>query len=162
MGKFTLRPLENSDSDWVTQRMIESWGAETVVAHATIYHPAQLPGFAALDGEEIIGLLTYTIAATDCEIVTLNVWRAGSGVGTALIETVKEAAVREGCLRLWLITTNDNLHALRFYQRRGFVISAIHINAVEKSRLLKPEIPLTGENGIPIRDEIELEIWIKK
>ncbi len=160
MGKFSLRPLEPEDSDWVTQRMIESWGAETVVVHETIYHPAQLPGFTARDGEGIIGLLTYTIEAAACEIVTLNAWRAGAGVGTALIDAVKQAAIREGCKRLWLITTNDNLHALRFYQRRGFVISAIHINAMEKSRLLKPEIPLTGEDGLPIRDEIELEMWI--
>jgi ribosomal protein S18 acetylase RimI-like enzyme len=157
MGKFSLRPLENTDSDWVTQRMIESWGAETVVAHETIYHPAQLPGFKAQDGEEVLGLLTYHFEAAGCEIVTLNAWSAGRGVGTALIEAVKQAAVREGCQRLWLVTTNDNLHALRFYQRRGFVISAIHINALEKSRLLKPEIPLSGEDGIPIRDEIELE-----
>ena len=158
MGKFTLRPLENTDSDWVSQRMVESWGAEAVVAHGIIYHPARLPGFKAQDGEEVLGLLTYHFEAAGCEIVTLNAWSADRGVGTALIEAVKQAAVREGCRRLWLITTNDNLHALRFYQRRGFVISAIHINALEKSRLLKPEIPLTGEDGIPIRDEIELEM----
>ena len=30
-------------------------------------------------------------------------------------------------------------------------------NAVEKARLLKPEIPSIGLNGIPIRDQIELE-----
>jgi len=162
MGKFSLRSLENTDSGWVTQRTIESWGAETVIVHGTIYYPARLPGFAAQDGEETIGLLTYTIEAADCEIVTINAWRAYAGVGTALIEAVKQAAIRAGCKRLWLITTNDNLHALRFYQRHGFVISAIHINAVEKSRLLKPEIPLTGEDGIPIRDEIELEMWILK
>ena len=107
MGKFGLRPLEPKDSDWVTQRMIESWGAETVVVHETIYHPAQLPGFAAQDGEEVIGLLTYHYEAASCEIVTLNAWRAGRGVGTALIEAVKQVAVREGCRRLWLVTTND-------------------------------------------------------
>jgi len=61
---------------------------------------------------------------------------------------------------MFLITTNDNTHALRFYQNRNFVIAAIHINAIEKSRQLKPEIPLTGADGIPIRDEIELEMLL--
>jgi ribosomal protein S18 acetylase RimI-like enzyme len=53
---------------------------------------------------------------------------------------------------------NDNLHALRFYQKRGFVLVALHRNALEASRKLKPEIPLVGIDGIPIRDEIELEL----
>lgn len=29
---------------------------------------------------------------------------------------------------------------------------------LEEYRKIKPEIPLTGEDGIPIRDEIELEM----
>ena len=94
MGKFSLRSLENTDSGWVTQRTIESWGAEKVIVHGTIYYPARLPGFAAQDGEETIGLLTYTIEAADCEIVTINAWRAGAGVGTALIEAVKQIPVQ--------------------------------------------------------------------
>lgn len=101
---------------------------------------------------------TYHLEGEACEIVTLDAWRTGLGVGTALIETVKQVAGREKCRRLWLVTTNDNLPALRFYQRRGFVIAAVHLNAIEKDRRLKPEIPLTGLNGIPIRDEIELEM----
>jgi GNAT superfamily N-acetyltransferase len=75
-----------------------------------------------------------------------------------LIDAVRQEAQRAGCKRLWLITTNDNLTALRFYQRRGFVLVAVHRNAVELSRKLKPQIPLIGEHGIPIRDEIELEM----
>ncbi|MFP3471139.1 GNAT family N-acetyltransferase, partial [Micrococcus sp. SIMBA_144] len=62
-----------------------------------------------------------------------------------------------GCSRITLITTNDNLAALKFYQKRGFVMTAIHRNAVEKARKIKPEIPLIGNDGIPIRDEIQLE-----
>jgi hypothetical protein len=59
-----------------------------------------------------------------------------------------------------LITTNDNTAALRFWQKRGFKLLRVHRNAVEKSRKLKPEIPLTGNDGIPIRDEIELEMML--
>jgi hypothetical protein len=69
-----------------------------------------------------------------------------------------EAAGRQGCARLWVITTNDNVDALRFYQRRGFCLAAVHRGAVDRSRAsLKPEIPAVGAYGIPLRDEIELE-----
>jgi len=158
LSEFTLRPLTISDRDWVARRITESWGAETVVAHDEIYRPAELPGFAAMFEDEIAGLLTFHIQGKACEIVTLDSWREGLGVGSALIEAATQAARRVGCRRLWLITTNDNTHALRFYQKRGFVIAAIHVNALEKARRLKPEIPLIGEDGIPLRDEIELEM----
>jgi ribosomal protein S18 acetylase RimI-like enzyme len=104
--------------------------------------------------------VTYNIDVNECEIVTMNSLEEGRGIGTALINTVKQTAIAAGCKRLWLITTNDNTAALHFYQRRGFVIAAVHPNAMEESRKLKPEIPLTGNDGIPIRDEIELEMML--
>ena len=119
-----------------------------------------MPGFVAKSGDEIIGLLTYHLEGEACEVITLNSWRTGLGVGTALIEAVRQAASRENCRRLWLVTTNDNLPALGFYQKRGFVITTVHLNAIEKDRRLKPEIPLIGLDGIPIRDEIELEMML--
>jgi acetolactate synthase regulatory subunit len=49
--------------------------------------------------------------------------------------------------------------ALRFYQRRGFRLAALHAGAVDDSRArLKPEIPVTGDHGIALRDELELEV----
>ena len=142
----------------MTRHVAEHWGAEIVVAHGTLYHPAELPGFVAeLDGKAA-GLVTFHIAGDACEIVTLDSLHPGQGIGTALIEAVKAAAGAAGCRRLWLITTNDNLHALGFYQKRGFRLVAVHPGAVNEARKLKPEIPLIGNDGIPIRDEIELEI----
>ncbi len=79
------------------------------------------------------------------------------GIGTALIDAVTKVALQAGCWRVWLITTNDNLHALGFYQKRGFVLVALYRNAIEASRKLKPQIPLVGNDGLPIRDELELE-----
>ena len=157
-AQFIVRPLTAADHDWVARRTAESWGAETVVVHQTVYRPAELPGFIAEAEGEIAGLLTYHVKDEACEIVTLDAWRAGLGVGTALIEAAKQAAGEEKCRRLWLVTTNDNTAALRFYQKRGFVLSALRPNAIAGSRKVKPEIPLIGMDGIPIRDEIELEM----
>ena len=110
---------------------------------------------------ERAGLITYHTVEKSCEIVALNSLREGQGVGTSLIRAVQNMAVKQGCERVWLITTNDNTAALRFFQRRGFVLVAIHRNALDESRKLKPEIPATGMDGIPLRDEIELEMSLQ-
>ena len=160
---MNIRSITAADRDWVARHVAEIWGAEVVVAHGKIYHAAELPGFIAeMDGEKA-GLITYhiagdRIAGEACEIVTLDSLNEGRGIGTALIEAVKAVAGTAGCRRLWLITTNDNLHALGFYQKRGFRLIAVHPGAVDAARKLKPEIPLIGNDGIPITDEIELEI----
>ena len=94
----------------------------------------------------------------ECEIVSLDSARQGMGVGTMLIHNVVEEARKKDCRRIFLITTNDNLNALGFYQKRGFELVAVHRGALEKSRKIKPGIPLMGANNIPLRDEIELEM----
>ena len=160
VANIGIHPLSQSDHDWVARRTAENWGAEIVVAHGTVFRPADLPGFYAEAAGEKLGLLTYHIDGESCEIVSIEAWQEGLGIGTVLIEAARHAAIQAGCHRLWLITTNDNTNALRFYQKRGFSIAAIHINALEYSRKLKPEIPELGNDGIPIRDEIELEMKI--
>ena len=94
------------------------------------------------------------------EILSLDSLREKNGIGTALINKVIEVAKNKDCTRIKLITTNDNLSALRFYQKRGFEMARLYRNAVEESRIVKPQIPLTGEDGIPIRHEIELEMYL--
>ncbi len=159
MSGIVVRQLIASERQWAEGFVSEVWGTTTVVAHETVYHPAQLPGFVAVLEGERVGLVTYQIESSSCEVVSLASTRPGSGIGTALLAQVEEIARREGCARVWLITTNDNLDALRFYQKRGFVLIAVHRGAVERARrLIKPEIPLIGSDGIPIRDEIELEL----
>ena len=94
------------------------------------------------------------------EIVTLNVLKQREGFGRALVDEVIKKAISLNCSRVWVITTNDNTVAVKFYETMGFSTVAVHKNAVEKSRKLKPEIPLVGIDGIPITDEIELEIQL--
>jgi len=134
------------------------WGSEIVVAKSRVIRPAELDGFAAFKGKEPVGLVTYRIEGPDCEIVTIDSTSEREGIGTSLIDAAKGRVKAKGCRRLWLITTNDNLNALGFYQRRGFRLIALYPNAVEASRRLKPQIPMKAANGIPIRDELELEL----
>jgi len=157
LSGFSIRAVGSHDRDWVAGFITERWGAEFIAAHHEVYYCKDLPGFVAVQAEERIGLVTYAIAGADCEIVSLDSLRPGAGIGTALIEAVRAAAVESGCKRLWLVTTNDNMNALRFYQKRGFGLVKIHRGAVEFARQLKP-IPLIGADGIPLRDEIELEM----
>ncbi|MFN8485104.1 MAG: GNAT family N-acetyltransferase [Anaerolineae bacterium] len=158
MTDFLIRPLTASDADWVRAWIAAHWAAPYVVVHGVVYTPDNLSGFAAFEVGRVVGLITYTVADDACEIVTLDSHSGGRGVGTALVEAVVGAARAVGCRRLWLITTNDNLDALRFYQRRGFRLAAVYPGAVEAARRLKPQIPLVGDYGIPIRDEIALEM----
>jgi N-acetylglutamate synthase-like GNAT family acetyltransferase len=160
-SEIIVRPLTAADHAWVNRRIIESWGAEITVAHGEIFHPVDLPGFIAEADGKMLGLLTYHIQEKACEIVTIDSWQEGHGIGSALIEAAKSIARGKNCRRLWLITTNDNIHALHFYQKRGFTLAGIHINAIHLSRQLKPSIPMTGHDGIPIRDEIELELQLE-
>ena len=132
-----------------------------MVAHGNIYRPEQLEGFVVEDHGDWIGLLTFFIKDGECEVTSLDSLREGQGIGSILIEKALEEARARDCKRLFLITTNDNLHALGFYQKRGFEIVAIYRGAVTESRKIKPAIPLVGMNGIPLRDEIELEIRLK-
>lgn len=155
---FTVRPLAEADRAWVRKFMTKYWGDEIMVVHATVYRPHELAGFVACAEDKVVGLVTYYLAEGSCEIVTLDSLREGQGIGTKLIEAVRDVAVGAGCSRVWLITTNDNTRALRFYQRRGFQLVALHRSAVAAARNIKPNIPLTGNDGIPIRDEIELEL----
>ena len=160
MPNLSIRPLHIADREWVSQFILEHWGSNKVVSRGVVYYPQDLPGFVAVYDSEKVGLVTYNISGASCEIVTINSIRPSTGVGTALIEAVKDTAMQSGCKRLWLITTNDNLNAFRFYQKRGFVLVAVHRNALDLSRKLKPEIPLIGDDGIPLRDEIELELML--
>ncbi len=105
-----------------------------------------------------MGEITFIFSQDGCEIVTLDSVREGQGLGTKLINAVVEQVRKQHRKRIFLITTNDNLNALGFYQKRGFQLVKIHRGAVNGARKIKPSIPLIGMNNIPLRDEIELEI----
>ncbi len=159
---FAIRPLQEHDRPWVSDLLTSRWAGTDIVTRGRVHRADSLPGFAAVaDDGEPIGLVTYDVGADACEIVSLDSVMEGHGVGTALIKAVQAMASTTGCERLWLVTTNDNVRALRFYQKRGFVLAALHRDAIERSRQLKSTIPAIGADGIPIRDEIELELILR-
>ena len=139
----------------------ERWHADFVVNHGTVMRPAECPGLVArLDGERV-GLLTYNVDAQGLEVVSLDSLREGVGVGHALLDAAEAEARRQGCRRFWLVTTNDNLRALGLYQRRGMRLVALRAGAMDEARrTLKPELVEIGNDGIPLRDELELELQL--
>lgn len=157
MADFLIRHNSDEDRPFVDALMRDRWGGEAVVSRGRVSRPSELQGFIAEAAGRPIGLVTYEIRGDQCEVVTLDSLEEKKGIGTALMAAVEREARAAGCRRLWLITTNDNTRALRFYQKLGFVLAALHRGAIAESRKLKPSIALTGEDGIPIRDEIELE-----
>ena len=157
---ITVRPREPRDDGWVERLLVGRWASVRVVSLGGLFDASRLPGFVAEADGQRVGLVTYVIGDRHCEVVTLDSARAGRGVGSALLEAVKAIAVTARCRRLWLSTTNDNTPALRFYQRRGWDLVALHRNAVAEWRRLKPEMPERGREGIPLAHALELEVLL--
>lgn len=153
-----LKEIDAGSRAWVIEKL-EEWGMRLVVRKGTQVDAALLPGWVAQVSSENAALLTYQIEHGALEVVALKSWRAGAGLGSALLEAAKQKARQAGCAEVWLITTNDNLHALGFYQRRGFALRALYPNALAETRKIKPYIPEVGMDGIPLRDELELA-WV--
>lgn len=156
-----MTPVETREfppGDEAVRAFLETRSAAVVARRGELLDATARPAVVAIapDGG-IAGVLTYDVAGAECEILTLHAAAPWGGAGTALVRAVQVIAARAGCRTLWVLTTNDNVDALRFYQRRGFRLSALRPGAVEDARrTLKPQIPLTGSYGIPLRDEVEL------
>ena len=160
MTSFQIRTRTKDDEDWVGRSLELRWGSRRVVSRGRLFYPEKLDGLIAMRGGRPVGLLTFRMENRECEVVTLDSFLEGQGVGSTLLNAARDRALSQGCRRLWLITTNDNLRALGFYQKWGMKIAAVHRDAMEESRKIKPEIPAVGKNGIPLRDEIEMEILL--
>jgi N-acetylglutamate synthase-like GNAT family acetyltransferase len=148
--------LSDADKAWVQERTELLFSGNFLVSRDVVHDPTRLPGFIAVEHGERVGLTTYHLDGDLCELVSIDSLCQFMGVGTELLAAVESAARAAGCTKLWAITTNDNLDALRFFQRRGFLIATYRLGGMDRIRELKP-IPVVGYYGIPIRDEVELE-----
>ena len=156
-----LRRLTTDDLPRLRQFWNEQWSGEFVVTRGMIHRPENVEGFVVDDLGDWAGLITYKVTDNECEVISLDGLREGQGIGTMLLRKVIEEAKNRNCRRVFLVTTNDNLYALGFYQRRDFELVAVHRGAMDETRKIKPAIPVIGENHIPLRDEIELEMNLK-
>ena len=157
-GDLQVRPARDDERGFIEQRVAELWRLP-VVGLGRMHDLSAMPALVCVAGDEPLGFAAYDPSGDGtCELVVILALRPHAGVGSALLEGVAAEARRLRCRRLWLVTTNDNLDALRFYQRRGLRIAAVHPNAMDAVRALKPGLPATGSHGIPLRDLIELEL----
>ncbi len=136
--------------------MINNWGATEIILRNKIIDGTKSKGFIAEDNNKMVGFLLYDINDDICEIIALYSFVERKGIGSFLLNKIKEIATLKKCDRIVVITTNDNLIALKFYQKRGFFLSKLYCNAFDNIRKIKPNLPKLGENNIPLNDEIEL------
>jgi N-acetylglutamate synthase-like GNAT family acetyltransferase len=153
---ITVRERSSEDQEWILQVITENWGSTRIVTRGRIHDVENIGGYIAEKDGEPVGVLTFQIYGRECELISMNSLERGVGIGTALLDVLREKAKENECRGIWMITTNDNVDAMRFYQKKGFFFVNVHRDAVVAARRLKPEIPEIGLYGIPIRDEIEL------
>ncbi|HEX2415456.1 MAG TPA: GNAT family N-acetyltransferase [Thermoleophilaceae bacterium] len=151
-------PIRNEERDELRRLFVRRWGSERMVSRGRLHEPLRYPILVARHRGRLVGALSYEIRDDEMQAVTVDAFARGLGAGGALLDAAADEARRRGCGRLWLITTNDNTPALRFYQRHGMSLVALHRGALAESRRLKPEIPAVGLDGIPLTDELELEL----
>jgi RimJ/RimL family protein N-acetyltransferase len=157
-GAFKLEPISSSIRYFVDELIEKDWSGPLIAVHNTLYDTRTHPGFVAVEDGMIIGYILYFLADGDCEITVLESHSEGRGVGRALVDKILRVAKENACRRVWLHTSNDCIRAIEFYQKYGFNLRAVHLNAMDEARKLKPQIPLISSNGIPLKHEFEFEI----
>jgi GNAT superfamily N-acetyltransferase len=157
MATLRVRPLDDADRAWAEQVLRELTAGPRMVSRGRLSDSRELPGLVAEHEGRPVGLLAYEMVGGECEVVFVGAVEQGIGAGRALLDELVRRAADAGCTRAWLVTTNDNTPAIRFYQRHGWDLVALHRDAVKESRRLKPEIPERGADDIPIRHELEFE-----
>jgi len=155
--EIRIEPLQEEDQEFISDMVRDIWGEDMIVVHGETFYIQKLEGIKAVIEGQIAGFLHYQYAKEEFEILTLASHMEGYGVGSALVEAAEKLAHHKGCHLLSVVSTNNNLHALSFYQKRGFHLAALFPGKVDQSREIKPTIPKFGDNNIPIRDEIRLE-----
>lgn len=134
----------------------EAWGG-FVVSVRRSHRPADVEGLLARDGERTTGLVTWVAGGAEAEVVTLDAFPPGQGTGALLLDAAEDRLRRRGVERVWLLTTEDNLRAVRFYRRQGYRLVAVHRDAMDRVRAEKPFLGRAGQDGGPLRDLWELE-----
>ena len=153
-----IRPLAPADEEAASRLLDLEFAGRLQARLGEVHDVLALPGFVADVDGEVVAVATYAVRGRRAELAAIAVdgGHRRRGIGRALIEAVVTAATEQGAAELWLVTTNDNLDALRLYQRRRFRLEELRPGGVDAARKLKPSIPAVGRYGIPLRDELVL------
>lgn len=146
---FSIIPIRGDMRPEINRYIREEWAGPLVATRGVLHDTSQAEGFAAVDQGELLGYALYAVENAQCEILVLHSLRENQGVGRALIQAVVGVAEENRCRRVWLITTNDNIHAIRYYQRAGFALAAVHIGGIKESAQAEALHPPAGERGHP-------------
>jgi ribosomal protein S18 acetylase RimI-like enzyme len=157
-----LRALSPDDEDDAAALLDKELGGRLQARLDVVHDVLDLDGFGAWDGKTLAGVATYAIDGDRVELAALAVAenRRRRGIGAELVDRVVDAARAAAAREVWLVTTNDNVDALRLYQLHGFALTELRAGAVERARARKPSIPLVGLYGIPLRDELVLTLTL--
>jgi GNAT superfamily N-acetyltransferase len=150
-----VREATDADRPAVRALFEADFGRTKIVAFGEVMDIDQMPALAAFVTEELSGALTYRLHLDALHIVALAtdpMWQR-SGVGGHLVAEAELLARRLNLLRTVVATTNDNLPALYFYQRRGYRLTDL----VPGSIVIHTGQEPAGFAGIPVRDEVRLE-----
>ena len=158
---MTRSEVQESDREEVGRFIERHWKSKRVMSRGREFYPHKEQGLIERRDGQIVGLLTFRIDEEGMEVLTLNSTLEGRGIGSALMLDAIALAREKDSPRIWLTTTNDKLRAIGFYQRIGFRMVAINLGVVDEARKIKPEIPLAGERGVEIHDEVVMELTIE-
>ena len=117
-----IKPITIDNKQRVIHFFEEHWGSSQMIISSGIYDCAKLVGFLYEESDEILGLLTYTIHEDALEVISLDSIREGQGIGSKLMHELELLAKKVGLEKITLITTNDNLAALKFYQKKAIAL----------------------------------------
>lgn len=157
---MSFREITEADRDWVRDIVTRHFASQRVVSRGKLYDAQELPGFILERNGSAAGLYQYHATDRELQLVVVAAVQPGQGIGRQLLEHALSFARSRLCQRFWLVTTNNNTRAIGFYRHIGWHQCAVHLDAVTTARSIKPEIPLTDDEGVAIRDEVEFEFLL--
>lgn len=156
-----VRVITPGDRQWVAATLVREWASTSVARRGELVEAAGLSGYLATVDRRRVGLVLVNVSEEEFEVVALSTTQPRSGIGRALMERCFAEAQATACRRVWLVTTNNNIAAIAFYQHVGMDLQALHRNAVRGSRKLKPTIPMRDAEGVRIDHELEFELLLQ-
>lgn len=150
-----VREATDADRPAVRALFEQDFGRTKIVAFGEVVDIDAMPTLVAVLTVDPAGALAYRLLGDAIQIVALAtdpMWQR-SGVGGHLVAEAELLARRLDLARLVVATTNDNLPALYFYQRRGYRLTDL----VPDSIIMHTGQQVAGFASIPVRDEVRLE-----